>query len=285
MSNDEVWSPEYVISGGVKQIPAPGSRMLWAARSSHDASWSANAGVAYIPVHGVEVTALCATAFRSPSLEERYDFVDLGSFVRLGNPELHAEQSLSVNTGVRYSDGVLRVQGDCFLNSLTDMVSELPGTFEGRKAYIRANIGKARLYGYECSVEHRPLRWATVAATLAAVRGEDLVNATDLPQIPPWSGTISLGATMRDAGGVTFMASWAARQGRPGGDETATPGYVVLDADASTSPLTLAGVTFTLRGGVHNIFDRDYRLHLSTLRGVVRSEPGRTVVMSATVTL
>ena len=45
--NDEVWSPEYVISGGVKQTPAPGSRMLWASRSAQDASWSANAGLLY----------------------------------------------------------------------------------------------------------------------------------------------------------------------------------------------------------------------------------------------
>ncbi|MBK7257814.1 MAG: TonB-dependent receptor [Ignavibacteriae bacterium] len=284
VQNDEVWSPEYVISAGVKQDPAPGSRMLWGARSARDASWSANAGVVYSPFAGVDVTALCATAFRSPSLEERYDFIDLGTYVRLGNPDLHAEQSVSVNTGVRFTGAGLRAQADCFLNGLTDMVAELPGTFEGRRAYIRANIGRARLYGYEVSLEQRPVRWGTVAVTLASVRGEDLVHHTALPQIPPWSGTVMLGGTLPGAGSITLTAAWAARQGTPGGDETATPGYVVLDADLAAAPLEIAGTSFALRAGVRNIFDRDYRLHLSTLRGVVRSEPGRNLVIAASVT-
>jgi hemoglobin/transferrin/lactoferrin receptor protein len=279
-----VWSPEYIISAGVKQTPAPGSRMLWAARSAGDASWSANAGFVYSPFPGMDVTALCATAFRSPSLEERYDFIDLGTYVRLGNPDLHAEQSVSVNTGIRFVGPGLRVQADCFLNGLTDMVAELPGTFEGRRAYIRANIGKARLYGYEVSLEHTPVTWGTVAVTLASVRGEDRVNHTALPQIPPWSGTVMLGGTLPDAGSFTLTAAWAARQGMPGGDESATPGYVVLDADLAVAPVPIAGTSVALRAGVRNIFDRDYRLHLSTLRGVVRSEPGRNLVVSASVT-
>jgi outer membrane receptor protein involved in Fe transport len=164
------------------------------------------------------------------------------------------------------------------------MVAELPGTFEGRRAYIRANIGKARLYGYELSVEHTPVSWGTVAVTIASVRGEDRVNHTWLPQIPPWSGTVMLGATVPDAASITLIAAWAAQQGSPGGDETATPGYVVLDADLASAPIAVAGTSVALHAGVRNIFDRDYRLHLSTLRGVVRSEPGRNLVMSASVT-
>ncbi len=283
--NDEVWSPEYLISGGVQQTPAPGRKMLWAARSANDASWSANAGLAYAPVRGLDITALCASAFRSPSLEERYDYVDLGSFVRLGNPDLHAEQSLSLNAGARWTDEVARVQADAFVNTLTDMVAELPGTYEGRKAYIRANIGEARLYGYEMSVEYRLMPGLSAGATVAAVRGEDRVNHTDLPQIPPRNGTVSLTATLPERGSITLIGAWASRQGRPGGDESSTPGYCVLDADVTAAPLAVAGAVVTLHAGVRNIFDRDYRLHLSTLRGVVRSEPGRNVVVSATVTL
>lgn len=282
--NDEVWSPEYLISNGVKQTPAPGSRMLWAARSARDASWSANAGIVYTPASGLDLTALCATAFRSPSLEERYDFIDLGTYVRLGNPDLHAEQSLSVNTGIRFQRAGSRLQMDVFLNGLTDMVAELPGTFEGRRAYIRANIGRARLYGYEVSVEHAPVSWGILAVTLASVRGEDRVNNTPLPQIPPWSGTGMIGATVPGAGSITLTAAWAARQGSPGGDESATPGYVVLDADLAAVPLLVGGTSLSLRAGVRNVFDRDYRLHLSTLRGVVRSEPGRNLAVSATFT-
>ena len=283
--NDEVWSPEYVIAGGVKQSPVPGSRMLWSSRSARDASWSANAGFLYRLSPGITFTGLCATAFRSPSLEERYDFIDLGTSVRLGNPELHAEQSVSVNAGIRIAHEDLRIRGDGFVNNLTDMVAELPGTFEGRKAYIRENIGKARLYGYELSVEQQLASWCIASGTLAAVRGEDLLAHTDLPQIPPWSGTVSLGGMLRDVGTLSFSAAWAARQGRTGGDESVTPGYVVVDADLSTMAVSCAGASLMLRAGVRNILDRSYRLHLSTLRGIVRAEPGRNLVVSLTAIL
>ena len=76
---------------------------------------------------GSHSDGLCATAFRSPSLEERYDFIDLGTYVRLGNPDLHAEQSLSLNAGIRITIDDLHIRGDAFLNGLTDMVAELPG--------------------------------------------------------------------------------------------------------------------------------------------------------------
>jgi outer membrane receptor protein involved in Fe transport len=165
------------------------------------------------------------------------------------------------------------------------MVSELPGTYEGRKAYIRANIGKARLYGYEVSLEQQVNAWCVLSGSLAMVRGEDRNNHTDLPQIPPWSGTWACTGSIPEAGSFTLSASWAARQGRPGGDESSTPGYVVLDADLSTATIACAGASFTLHAGVRNILDRSYRLHLSTLRGAVRSEPGRNVVVSLTVTL
>lgn len=92
------------------------------------------------------------------------------------------------------------------------------------------------------------------------------------------------GGTVTDAGSLTLTAAWAARQGSPGGDESATPGYVVLDADLVPVPVSIAGTSLALRAGVRNIFDRDYRLHLSTLRGIVRSEPGRNLIVSATIT-
>ena len=40
-----------------------------------------------------------------------------------------------------------------------------------------------------------------------------------------------------------------------------------------------------LRCGVDNAFDRAYRQHLSTLRGIVKLEPGRNVHAALTVEL
>ena len=74
-------------------------------------------------------------------------------------------------------------------------------------------------------------------------------------------------------------------QDRPGPGETATPGYTTWDAGFVSRPLKAGGVTGTLRTGVRNLFDRAYRLHLSTLRGAVKLEPGRNLYASVTVSL
>lgn len=285
VGNDEVRSPEYLRTGNTVQVPAPGARLLWPAGGANDASWSANAGLRVMPARGIGISLLCATAFRSPSLEERFDFIDLGSAVRLGNPHLRPEQSFSINAALDITAGTLDLHGDLFLNSLRELVVEQPGTFEGRPAYIRANVGKARLYGYELEIAYRPGPWSRLSASLAFVRGEDRILHTPLPSIPPLEGRCGWSVGSPALGTVDLGLAWAARQGNPGGDERATPGFVVLDAGVASAPVAICGVTFTTRAGVRNILDRDYRLHLSTLRGVVRSEPGRNLWLSLTVAL
>ena len=91
-----------------------------------------------------------------------------------------------------------------------------------------------------------------------AVRGEDRVNHTELPQIPPWSGTLCMQRNRSRIGGH-FTLSRRGRHGREGRGEmrSSTPGYVVLDADLSTATIACAGASFTLRAGVRNILDRD----------------------------
>jgi outer membrane receptor protein involved in Fe transport len=55
--------------------------------------------------------------------------------------------------------------------------------------------------------------------------------------------------------------------------------------DVASIPVEFSGVSLMVRGGVRNILDRDYRNHLSTLRGVVTSEPGRNLFVTATIVL
>jgi outer membrane receptor protein involved in Fe transport len=47
-------------------------------------------------------------------------------------------------------------------------------------------------------------------------------------------------------------------------------------------PVPAGGAAVRFRVGVDNVFDRAYRLHLSTLRGVVKLEPGRNWFAAAT---
>jgi hemoglobin/transferrin/lactoferrin receptor protein len=284
VSNDEARNPEYVIINGVTNLAPPNQRLLWTGATEYDGSWSAHAGVRYAVTPVLGLTALVAASFRSPSLEERYEFIDLGSVVYVGNPELNAERSYSVNAGFRLQTDVLRVRSDVFLNAMSNMVSQMPGVFEGRSAYFRENVGRARLYGFEIEAEQTVTQWCAAEATAAYVRGEDLYNNTNLPQVPPLSGHIALKGVVDGVGTTTLEVPWAASQGNPGPGESATPGYATLNVTFSSLAMTFASIELTLGAGVRNIFNTPYKNHLSTLRGIVRCEPGRNAVLSVSLT-
>ncbi|HLP18379.1 MAG TPA: TonB-dependent receptor, partial [Bacteroidota bacterium] len=72
--------------------------------------------------------------------------------------------------------------------------------------------------------------------------------------------------------------------------EPATPGYGVAGAGFSSVALPMPflashDASITIRAGVENIFNLLYRTHLSTLRGMIRREPGRNLFVSLSLAL
>lgn len=285
ISNDETRNPEYLDTAGVRQTAPWNQKILWHNGTAWNNSWSANAGIQYSLFSHTELTFLASTAFRSPSLEERYQFLDLGNVVRVGDPYLKPERSIGVNAGIRFHTDKARIQADIFLNQLTDLVADIPGTFENRTAFIKHNIGEARLYGYEVSGEHHITGWSVVKYSASYVRGEESKNNTNLPGIAPFHGTVALNATFQDAGTISVSSSASSSQNNLAAGETRTGGYAVFDIDAATVPIAVERFSITARGGIQNIFDKAYRNHLSTLRGIVKLEPGRNFYLSFTVSV
>jgi hemoglobin/transferrin/lactoferrin receptor protein len=282
ISNEAVLNPAYVIANGVMNPTPAGQKQLWQSGSEHDGSWSANAGMRYALTPNLDITALGSAAYRSPSLEERYEFIDLGSYVYVGNPDLKSEKSLCANAGLRVHTEPLTVRMDMFVNSMSDLVSQVPGTYENRKAYYRTNIGKARLYGFECEADQALSSWMALTLTAAYVRGRDTYYDQNLSQIPPFNGQVELRGIWSGAGTFSVEVPWATGQNVPAVGELATPGYVLLNLGYSSDPLNLGVTRLSFRAEARNLLDKEYRNHLSTLRGLVRLEPGRNVVLSAT---
>ena len=285
VANDEVKNPEYIFLSGNPQIPPQNQRLVWSSGSARDGSWSADAGLRFAVSSHVDITALASTAFRSPSLEERFEFIDLGDVVWVGNPNLQPERSFCLNVGLRARTGESRIRTDVFLNHLSDLVAELPGTYENRPAYHKSNIGAARLYGFEIASEHMLAPWAALKYSMAYVRGEDTRNHVNLPQIPPFNGRVELDGIVPLIGTLNISMSWASMQGNVAENEFRTAGYSIVDLGFVSQPLTQGGFALTVRGAIRNCFNKAYRNHLSTLRGLVRDEPGRNVSLSVTVAL
>lgn len=285
MRNDQALNPEYRIVNGVLQPHPPGQSVLWTARTARDHSWDVDAGLHWTPDPRLATSLMVTTAYRSPSLEERYQFIDLGSSVRIGDPDLRPERSVSVDAGARVLAAGTTLRADFFVNLLTDLVAELPATWQGRPAFVKTNVGSARLRGFELAGEQRLARGTALSASLAYVRGEDTAHGTDLPQIAPLQARLELRSEAARAGTLRLGCVATHAQDDPGPGESATAGWTTWETGFTSAPWRAGDAACTLRLGARNLFDRAYRQHLSTLRGVVRLEPGRDLYATLTVAL
>lgn len=276
MRNDRALQPEWAVVNGVPQTPPVGQFELWPAGRTLDASWDASVGVHRRWTRALSGRARAATAYRSPSLEERFQYLDLGSTLRVGQPHLRPERSRSLEGGVRFEGRVVSLQVDGFVNAMTDRVSEEPGTFQGRAAFVKTNVGRAQLHGFEATADARPGGALACRGTLAFVRGLDFTRGADLAQVAPLAGAVELRAAFGRHGRGWLACTAAATQRHPGPGESVTPGWTRWSAGFASAPFGWSGVRFTASAGVDNVFDRAYRQHLSTLRGAVPLEPGRT---------
>ena len=267
------------------QTAPPGQQILWNKTSARDGSWSANGGLSYALNSDLDLTSLISTAFRSPSLEERFEYLNLGSIVHVGNPYLRSEKSVSVNAGFRVHTDDIQLQSDVFFNHLTDLVAYVPGVFEGASAFIEQNIGEARLYGYEISVDQRLAAWNVLKYYAAYVRGEDTFDHTNLPQVAPLNGRIESSTILHSVGTLDVAATFSAEQKNLAAGEMRTPGYAIVDVDVVSVPITVERFSLTIRSGVQNIFNKLYQNHLSTLRGFIVFEPGRNFFLSTTIAI
>jgi outer membrane receptor protein involved in Fe transport len=277
--NRETWNPEYVTIAGILQQPTPNQTRIWSSREVWNRSWSANIGTRYRIAPSLHATLSVAAAFRAPSLEERYQFIDLGSLVRIGDPELMPERSRAWNIGLRYRTDIIRAQIDAYVNDLTNLVTDMPGTFDGREAVIKTNIGSARIHGGEAQLEYSIARNTAIRASAWIVRGEDLRRHAHLPQIPPLTGRLDVTTAIPECGSISFVVTSAATQDRVMEGERRTDGYAVIAAEVVSVPIETSICRITISGSVQNLFNRSYRQHLSTLRGAVTDEPGRNFVV------
>jgi hemoglobin/transferrin/lactoferrin receptor protein len=283
ISNTETRNPEYVITDGTFD-PSPREQIiLWKSGSSLNESWSGNAGVHYSLKENISVSILASTAFRSPGLEERFQYLTLGDGVHVGNPDLQPERSIGLNAGFLWSTDNSRIRIDIFLNTLRNLVADVPGIFEGSAAFIKQNISSARLYGYEVTGEQLFSPWLALTFSLSYVRGEDTDNKSNLPQISPFHGSTGFTLRNENIGSLTLIGSASARQHNTAAGEKQTSGYAVFNIESGSIPVTISQFSIVTRGGIQNIFNTDYREHLSTIRGRVASEPGRNIFLSITV--
>ncbi len=277
VENEKTLNPLYQITNGVRDDSPAGQTILWDKTKSHDYSWSGNLGILYHLTANYDVTLSLGKSFRSPFIEERYQYIDLGNVVKIGDPHLRPEQGSFSDLGLRIRHGGFTFTGNVFYNQLKDLVIETPTTFEGRDALINSNVGKAVLYGSDFGTMFEVSGMLRIYANAGYVYGQDTYNHIPLPLIAPLNGKLGVAGNVFNFINYDLSVTCFAKQDRIAEWELVTPGYAYFDFYLSTISLNLLSFHSRFILGIENVTDRAYRDHLSTNRGNVAIEPGRNI--------
>ncbi|QQS35868.1 MAG: TonB-dependent receptor [Ignavibacteriales bacterium] len=280
IKSNDVFNPVYIITNGVRN-DNPADSLIYAATDENNNSWGGNIGLLYSVDDNIDLSFTAAHSFRSPSPEERFQFIDQGSIVRFGNPRLEPETGNFFDLGFRVWEDNFSFKGSVFLNLMKNLVTDVPGFYESRRSTYKSNIGEARLYGFDFATEFTISNYALTYISASYVRGEDTGNETDLPQVPPLNGRIGVRSDYLKYVTIDLTANIFDRQDKTASGEINTPGYVYYDMYLSSLPISFSYAEFQLFAGIENIFDKAYRNHLATNRGLVNIEPGRNIFVKA----
>jgi iron complex outermembrane receptor protein len=277
-------------------VDVGGERIPVAARTF--GSVSGSVGVLHTIRPGIRAGLNVSRAYRTPDFNELYSNGPhlAASTFEVGDPRLGIETGLGVDAFVRITRERVRAEVAAFRNALSGYIypssrgrAELGA--QGFRPKLQYTNGDAVLLGADGSLELELASRLALHATASSVFGEftsplapiPVITASDTtfvqaskhpPLLPPVNGRVELRyESPRVFGGTNVRAS--AAQDRLGDFESATPGYAVWGLDAGVRFLRGYRLqTLTLR--VDNLFDREYRDHLSRTKDVM-PEPGRDV--------
>lgn len=284
IANEQALDYDYLIVNGTKNDSPPNQRITFDKNEEYKISWSANLGILYSIAQDVDLSLNAGRSFRAPSLEESFKYIDLGNMVRLGDPDLDPEDGYSLDLGFRLWKPKFQFKVNGFVNWISNMIVEEPGEFiysytsgivDTIPALINANVDQARLYGIDLSFQYNLYKNLVLHGVGSFVRGEDILNNSDLPLIPPMNGRLGLRYNIPKYLGLDLIAIGFTDQDKVADGESQTKGYARFDFLIHSTLINLNFSKLQLFGGIENIGDRAYTNHLATNRGAISIEPGR----------
>ena len=254
-------------------------------KEKSDQALTASLGYAHPLNKTVNLTANIATGFRSPDMFERFSTRG-GSYIILGDPDLDAEYSWNIDSGIKIKSETLTGSFSVFyswVENYIDLQNNPDVTFNGMETKTYVNVLEAEVYGFDGGVTWSPAEHLSLFGNIASVIGKNTADNQRLNTIPPLNGLV--GFRWKDS--INGTSNWWIElnseifdnQENPAPNEKTTPGYAVFNIRS--------GIRFNrnivLSVAVDNIFDRAYRNHLNYADFLY--EPGINVKTSLKVTL
>jgi len=284
VQNEECHDVNYIITNGNMNDHPAGQRITFEKSKKQDLSWSANLSAIYKITNKLHLVLNSARSYRSPSLEERFKYIDLTSKVRLGNPDLKPEDGISGDLGIRFWGDKFTAQASGFINKINNMIVERDGIFiysttDGETdtvpALILDNVGNALIYGVDLSLNYNIINGLNVFASGSYTMGRDLENDSYLPNIPPMKGVLGVSYTYAKVGTISVDVTGVGEKHLIAEHEKPTSAYGRLDIALNSRVLKAGKVGFQFFGGIDNVTNETYTNFFSTNRSDINYEPGR----------
>lgn len=255
--------------------------------------FSGAVGARFEPWKGGSLIASFSSSYRSPALEELYNFgPHIGTVTfEIGDPGLGRERSNGIEFSFRQNSEKVRFNGSFFFNDIRDFIFQAPLDED-----LDGNIdvddglpvtfftqGDARYYGADASLEVDATQY------LGFFAGGDIVKAelTDFEFSPPriTPARFRIGADLRYKGlsvrpEVVFVTE---RSSDIFPLETSTDGYTLFNVNGSYT-FAVDRTAHIITFGLQNVGDKLYRNHVNFLKDLV-PERGRGFKASYTVRL
>ena len=218
-----------------------------------------------------------ASTQRLPVLDEIFDGAS-------GNLDLVPETSITYEVGASYTTNNVFSDGDALVAKATVFRSNTENLIERastREPFM--NVAEARIDGLELEAAYDSERFFGNLA-LTVLRGDGREDSDDpmepLTTIPADEVALTLGVRFPARNVELGLRSvLAARQAHLPEGEPATPGYGIHNVFATWRPDEGLMAGMELRLGIENLFDKEYKEHLSEDPG-----RGRTLRLSMTRT-
>ncbi len=235
-------------------------------------TWSASASAMYELFGDVFTGMNLSRTSRTPTIEELYsEGPHLAAYsYEVGNPLLESEYGWGVELFMHFHASRMKGLINVFRNDITNFITPRNTGEIDYSTFlpIYASMGiPALMYGAEAELEWTVIDALMLHATLSYTHGSFSDSGNPLPQIPPMKLITGLTWTAgRLSAGAAIEA--AAAQERVDEFEQPTAGYAVFSMFGQYS-FTFGTTIHNLSLSLDNIFDTEYRNHLSRVKSIM----------------
>ncbi|MFQ5628157.1 MAG: TonB-dependent receptor domain-containing protein [bacterium] len=299
-----VLSRRWILDGGLRfsafKLKAPfvpgatGSLDLGTVEQSPNA-FTGSIGTRFELADNLNLVANFAQGFRAPNLDDvsKLGLGKGGRFYDVPNADLGPEEVLSIDGGFKFGFERFKAHAIAYYSDFTDLLVRRPAVFNGQQFIVdegdtvsvfrKENTGKAYIAGFELGAKVWLVENFSATGQISYTYGQNTSDDEPLAAMPPMNGFVGLRYDAKQYW-LEINSRFATEQDRLAAEdledtripEGGTPGWWTLNFRVGYS----VNNNLALRFALANIFDTNYREHLSGLNA-----PGRNFILSGEVRL